>query len=322
VDRTNLIENWLKNQLDVGYIIEPASSDASFRSYFRIFDKNKTYILMDAPPDKESIKDFIKISKMLVNAGLEAPKVLSFSENLGLILMNDLGQDTFLDKLSDQNVTHLYGLARNSLISMQSKIETKDIKIYSNQLLTEEMNLFPDWYLAKYKNFKLEEKDVSSLNQLFILISGYIDSQPKYFVHRDYHSRNLMYPMKSGMPGILDFQDAVYGAASYDLVSLLKDAYIEWDEDVILDQVARYWEEAKKVGLISNLDFSDFYKEFEWTGVQRHLKILGIFSRLSIRDKKNQYLKNIPLIEKYLLNTTERYKELHVLRKILDKVIN
>ena len=149
MDRTNLIENWLKNQLDDGYIIEPASSDASFRSYFRIFDKDKTYILMDAPPDKESIKDFIKISRMLVNAGLEAPKVLSFSENLGLILMNDLGQDTFLDKLSDQNVTHLYGLARNSLISMQSKIETKDIKIYSNQLLTEEMNLFPDWYLAK-----------------------------------------------------------------------------------------------------------------------------------------------------------------------------
>jgi|TARA_B110000037_G_scaffold222896_1_gene300315 aminoglycoside/choline kinase family phosphotransferase len=321
VDRTNLIENWLKNQLDDGYIIEPASSDASFRSYFRIFDKDKTYILMDAPPDKESIKDFIKISRMLVNAGLEAPKVLSFSENLGLILMSDLGQDTFLDKLSDQNVTHLYGLARNSLISMQSKIETKDIKIYSNQLLTEEMNLFPDWYLAKYKNFKLEEKDVSSLKQLFILISGYIDSQPKYFVHRDYHSRNLIYPMGSGMPGILDFQDAVYGAASYDLVSLLKDAYIEWNEDVILDQVARYWEEARKVGLISNLDFSDFYKEFEWTGVQRHLKILGIFSRLSIRDKKNQYLKNIPLIEKYLLNTTARYKELHVLRKILDKVI-
>ena len=321
MDRTNLIENWLKNQLDEGYIIEPASSDASFRSYFRVFEKNKTYILMDAPPKKESIKDFIKISRILVNAGLEAPKVLSFSENLGLILMNDLGQDTFLDKLSDDNVTHLYGLARNSLISMQRKIETKDIKIYSNQLLIEEMNLFPDWYLAKYKNFKLEEEGISSLKQLFMLISEFIDSQPKYFVHRDYHSRNLMYPMESGMPGILDFQDAVYGAASYDLVSLLKDAYIEWDEDVILDQVARYWEEARKVGLISNLDFSDFYKEFEWTGVQRHLKILGIFSRLSIRDKKNQYLKNIPLIEKYLLNTTERYKELHVLRKILDKAI-
>ena len=165
--------------------------------------------------------------------------------------------------------------------------------------------------MSKYKNFKLEAEEIVSLKQVFNLIVEYIDSQPKYFVHRDYHSRNLMYPMESGMPGILDFQDAVHGPVSYDLVSLLKDAYIEWDEDVILDQV----------GLISILDFSDFYKQFEFTGVQRHLKILGIFSRLSIRDKKNQYLENIPLIEKYLLSTTERYKELHPLRKILDKAL-
>ena len=320
VDRTNLIENWLKNQLDESYTLEPASSDASFRRYFRVFGSDATYVLMDAPPEKESIKDFIKISELLVSAGLEAPKVLSFSEKLGLILMSDLGQDTFLDKLSDKNVNHLYGLARSSLISMQKKIESTDIKTYSSQLLTEEMNFFPDWYLFKYKNFKLEAEEFICLKQVFKLIAEHIDSQPKYFVHRDYHSRNLMYPMESGMPGILDFQDAVHGPVSYDLVSLLKDAYIEWDEDVILDQVARYWEEAKKVGLISNSDFSDFYKQFEFTGVQRHLKILGIFSRLSIRDKKNQYLENIPLVEKYLLSTTERYKELHVLRKILDKV--
>ena len=203
---------------------------------------------------------------------------------------------------------------KKSLISILKHLEKKhDIRFsYATNEIDDIHILTPN------ENFKLEEKDVSSLKQLFILISGYIDSQPKYFVHRDYHSRNLIYPMGSGMPGILDFQDAVYGAASYDLVSLLKDAYIEWDEDVILDQAARYWEEARKVGLISNLDFSDFYKQFEFTGVQRHLKILGIFSRLSIRDKKNQYLENIPLIEKYLLSTTERYKELHALRKILD----
>ena len=320
MDRTNLIENWLKNQLDESYTIEPASSDASFRRYFRVFGSDATYVLMDAPPEKESINDFIKISELLINAGLEAPKVLSFSEKLGLILMSDLGQDTFLDKLSDKNVNHLYGLARSSLISMQKKIESTNIKPYSSQLLTKEMNFFPDWYLFKYKNFKLEAEEFIYLKQVFKLIAEHIDSQPKYFVHRDYHSRNLMYPMESGTPGILDFQDAVHGPVSYDLVSLLKDAYIEWDEDVILDQVARYWEEAKKVRLISNSDFSDFYKQFEFTGVQRHLKILGIFSRLSIRDKKNQYLENIPLIEKYLLSTTERYKELHLLRKILDKV--
>jgi len=321
VDRTNLIENWLKNQLDESYTIEPASSDASFRKYFRVFGKYKTYILMDAPPEKESINDFMKFAKLLVNAGLEAPKLKSFSEDLGLILMSDLGQDTFLDKLSDKNANYLYGLARNSLISMQKKIDSKVMSIYSSQLLIEEMNLFPHWYLSKYKNLKLESKEVTSLKEVFILIADYIESQEKYFVHRDYHSRNLMYPLESGKPGILDFQDAVCGPVSYDLVSLLKDAYIKWDEDIILDQVARYWEEARKEGLISNSDFSNFYKEFEWTGVQRHLKILGIFSRLSIRDKKNQYLKNIPLVEKYLLNTTERYKDLHVIRKILDKVI-
>jgi len=322
VDRTNLIENWLKNQLDISFKVEPASSDASFRRYFRISTSNETYILMDAPPEKEPIKSFIEISKMLQFVDLKAPNILFFSEDLGFILMSDLGKNTYLDKFNDENLADLYGYARDTIIQMQKSIDTRKITNYSDQLMIQEMCLFNEWYISKYKGLKLDSEEKYTVNNIFKSIIIDVNSQPKYFVHRDYHSRNLMFLPGDNMPGILDFQDAVHGPLSYDLVSLLKDAYHELDEEFILDQSARYWEQAKKNNLIGNSDFSDFYKSFEWMGVQRHLKVLGVFARLSIRDKKNQYLDNIPLVEKYLMKTTERYKKLHPLRRILDKVIS
>jgi aminoglycoside/choline kinase family phosphotransferase len=182
------------------------------------------------------------------------------------------------------------------------------------------MVLFIDWYLKKYKKIELSNKQYEELVTCFEEISKKVFSQEKFFVHRDYHSRNLMI-QKSNNPGILDFQDALVGPITYDLVSLLKDAYIKWDEEIVLDHLVRYWEKAKSNNLITNLEFSNFYKDFECMGIQRHLKILGIFARLSVRDKKNQYLENIPLVERYLMDATERYRDFHQLRNFLGKVI-
>jgi len=319
VDRIEVIKKWIKTQLNQEFKLYLASSDASFRRYFRVVSNNKTYILMDAPPQLERIDQFVNITDKLVAAEINSPKIISFNTELGFILMTDFGSQTFLDVLDNNNSHKLYPKAIHSLLKMQTKVDSQGLQDYSEDLLVSEMALFPEWYLTKLKKFNLE--DQALLNNIFSFISKKILTQNKCFVHRDYHSRNLMF-IAEGEPGILDYQDAVEGPLTYDLVSLLKDAYIEWDEDFVLDQAVRYWEKAKKAGLIKNEDFSGFYEDFEWMGVQRHLKILGIFSRLSIRDKKDQYLKDIPLVEKYLMLTSERYKNLHPLRKILDKVIS
>ena len=319
MDRIEIIEKWLKIQLNQDFELAPASSDASFRRYFRIISNKKTFILMDAPPDLEKIDHFINITNKLIAADINSPKIICFDIELGLILMTDFGSQTFLDVLDSNNSNELYSKAILSLLKIQTKVNIKGLQNYSEDLLLGEMSLFPEWYLAKFKKFKFE--DQTELHEIFSLISKKTLTQNKCFIHRDYHSRNLMFIAENN-PGILDYQDAVVGPLTYDLVSLLKDAYIEWDEDFVLDQSVRYWEKAKQAGLIKNEDFSSFYEDFEWMGVQRHLKILGIFSRLSIRDKKNQYLKNIPLVEKYLMFTSERYKNLHPLRKILDKVVS
>ena len=319
MDRVESIKNWLKSQLNHNFSIESASSDASFRRYFRITSNNKTYILMDAPPNLERIDHFVNITNKLIAAEINSPKIVSLDTKLGFILMTDFGSQTFLDVLDGNNAYELYPKAIASLLKIQTKVNNKGLQDYSEKLLTSEMSLFTEWYVRKLKNFKLEDQD--TLSKIFSLISKKALTQNKCFVHRDYHSRNLMF-IPEGSPGILDYQDAVVGPLTYDLVSLLKDAYIEWDEDFVLDQAVRYWEKAKKAGLIKNEDFSSFYEDFEWMGVQRHLKILGIFSRLSIRDKKDQYLRDIPLVEKYLMFTSERYKNLHPLRKILDKVVS
>ena len=323
MDRVEIIENWLKTQLNQYFTIEPVSSDASFRRYFRIIVNNKTFILMDAPPDLERIDHFLNITKNLASAEINAPKIISFDTKLGLILMTDFGNQTYLDVLSGNKLgmfqQELYSAAIDSLLNIQTKVGPQELQDYSEELLISEMSLFPEWYLEKFKKFKLQDQEV--LYEIFSEITLEFLSQDNGFVHRDYHSRNLMF-IREGNPGILDYQDALWGPLSYDLVSLLKDAYIELDEEFVSDQVVRYWEKARNIGLIKNEDFSSFYEDFEWVGVQRHLKILGIFSRLSIRDKKDQYLKDIPLVEKYLMCTTERYESLHPLRRILDKVVS
>ena len=277
---------------------------------------------MDAPPKKESIQPFLEVANRLKDAQVNAPRIYAFDIELGVILIHDFGPTTYLDAISKDNANKLYRDAANSLICIQKNVDTKEMQHYDKNKLYEEMNLFVDWYLIKYKNIALSKADISTLDQFFKLIAKKASLQPQVFVHRDFHSRNLMFLADPKLnPGILDFQDALIGPITYDLVSLLKDAYVEWDEEFIIDQSVRYWDKAKKENLPIQGDFSKFYEDFELMGVQRHLKVLGIFSRLSIRDKKNQYLDDIPLVEKYLWNTIVRYKELFPLRNLLDKLI-
>ena len=318
--RIDLLKDWLSKKLEIDFSISTASSDASFRRYFRVKTIKDSFIVMDAPPQNESIEAFLKISQILNTINVNVPEIYEESDVLGFILMQDFGSDTYLDVLSDDNQQRLYGDSIDSLIQMQKLVKKGLCHSYTQKILLNEMTLFIEWYLKRYKKIELTNKENEMLLTCFEKISKKVLNQEKFFVHRDYHCRNLMI-QKSNNPGILDFQDALEGPVTYDLVSLLKDAYIEWDEEIILDHVIRYWEKAKINNLITNLEFSTFYKDFECMGIQRHLKILGIFARLSIRDKKNQYLENIPLVEKYLMDATERYRDFHQLRNFLDKVI-
>jgi len=318
--RIDLLKDWLSKKLEIDFSISTASSDASFRRYFRVKTIKDSFIVMDAPPQNESIEAFLKISQILNTINVNVPEIYEESDVLGFILMQDFGSDTYLDVLSDDNQQRLYGDSIDSLIQMQKLVKKGLCHSYTQKILLNEMTLFIEWYLKRYKKIELTNKENEMLLTCFEKISKKVLNQEKFFVHRDYHCRNLMI-QKSNNPGILDFQDALEGPVTYDLVSLLKDAYIEWDEEIILDHVIRYWEKAKINNLITNLEFSTFYKDFECMGIQRHLKILGIFARLSIRDKKNQYLENIPLVEKYLMDATERYRDFHQLRNFLDKLI-
>ena len=318
--RIDLLKGWLSKNLEINFSISAASSDASFRRYFRVKTIKDSFIVMDAPPQNESIEAFLKISQILNTINVNVPEIYEESDVLGFILMQDFGSDTYLDVLSDDNQQRLYGDSIDSLIQMQKLVKKGLCHSYTQKILLNEMTLFIEWYLKRYKKIELTNKENEMLLTCFEKISKKVLNQEKFFVHRDYHCRNLMI-QKSNNPGILDFQDALEGPVTYDLVSLLKDAYIEWDEEIILDHVIRYWEKAKINNLITNLEFSTFYKDFECMGIQRHLKILGIFARLSIRDKKNQYLENIPLVERYLMDTTERYQDFHQLRNFLDKII-
>ncbi len=323
MNRLDNINEWLKSHIDRNFSLEPASFDASFRRYFRVFEKDTSYILMDAPPGKEDIQPFLNVAQKMLDAKVNVPKIMAFNLALGTVLMQDFGSSTYLDVLDKNNASGLYGDATLALASLQKNINIHGIQQYDKKKLTEEMSLFIDWYLIKYKNLSLNKEDSTQIENSFRIIAEKVNSQPQVFVHRDYHSRNLMVLSdKKNNPGILDFQDALIGPITYDLVSLMKDAYIEWEEEFIIDQAVRYWEKAKKLDLKIQQDFSEFYEDFEWAGVQRHLKVLGIFARLSIRDHKDQYLKDIPLVEKYLWNTVIRYKELFPLRNFLEGVIH
>lgn len=319
-NRQQALQTWLVQALQKdNFTLTPASSDASFRRYFRIHFPEITLIAMDAPPPQEDCRPFVKVAQQLLTAGLNVPQVIAQNIEQGFLVLGDLGNDTYLSQLNQQTAPSLYQDATKALVKMQLASQPGLLPEYDEALLSREMQLFPDWYIAKHLNATLSEAQQQVLNKTFSVLNQNIIAQPKVTVHRDYHSRNLMVT-ESNNPGILDFQDAVYGPITYDLVSLLKDAYIAWEEELIIDWAVRYWQAAKKAGLPVSEDFSEFYRDFEWMGAQRHIKVLGIFARLYHRDGKDGYLKDIPLVMNYLRKVCERYVELRPMLRLLNEL--
>jgi N-acetylmuramate 1-kinase len=317
LDRKIQLNQWLTTVLpNQDFTLTTASEDASFRRYFRVHLSDKTLIAMDAPPPQEDCAPFVHIAKLLLDAGLNVPQVLAQDLTNGFLLLSDLGDATYLSVLNSENAPALYADATDALVKLQLATQADALPPYDHALLMREMQLFPDWYVNKHLARDLTVSECQNLQVSFELLAKNILAQGQVFVHRDYHSRNLM--ICKDNPGVLDFQDAVVGAITYDLVSLFKDAYIEWDEEQIIDWLVRYWEKARKAGLSVPADFSEFYRDFEWMGAQRHIKVLGIFARLSIRDGKDGYLKDMPLVLHYLRKVCARYVELRPMLRLLD----
>ena len=296
--------------------IAPASADASFRRYFRATFDNRTLIVMDAPPQHEDCRPFLHVAKLFEDAGTHVPHVYAQDLLQGFLLLSDLGNTTYLQALTAANARDLYGAATDALIRIQLASRDHELPPYDDALLLREMRLFPEWYIAKHLGITLSDAQNAKLETVFSRIIANNLAQPRVYVHRDYHSRNLM--VVEPNPGIIDFQDAVYGPITYDLASLFKDAYIRWEEAEIIDWLVRYWEKARKAGLPVHEDFSVFYRDYEWMAVQRHLKVLGIFARLYHRDGKDGYLKDLPLVMAYLRAACVRYIDLKPLLNLLD----
>jgi len=321
LDRAEQLRRWLETTLGSGdFSIAPASDDASFRRYFRIRrgDAQASLVAMDAPPDREDCRSFVHVAHLFAQAGVHVPEIRAQDLERGFLLLSDLGSTTYLDALDERSAGRLYGDALDALLRIQLASRPGVLPDYDRQLLERELRLFPDWYVARQLERELGAAQRETLEKAFSTLLANNLGQARVFVHRDYHSRNLM--VCEPCPGILDFQDAVYGPITYDLVSLLRDAYVAWEEERVIDWAVRYWEKARKAGLPVAGDFADFYRDFEWMGAQRQLKVLGIFARLSYRDGKDGYLKDQPLVMRYLQRTCERYRELAALARLLDEL--
>ncbi len=320
MQRQQLIQSWLETLFpNLSPVLTSASADASFRRYFRATLSNGDhYIVMDAPPQYEDCHPFILVAELFAAAGVNVPRVLQQDLAQGFLLLTDLGDTTYLSALNTANAHPLYMDAIDALIQIQSASRTGVLPEYDAALLSRELQLFPDWYVARHLGATLSDEQSRCVQTVFTRLLDNNLAQGRVFVHRDYHSRNLM--VTEPNPGVLDFQDAVFGPITYDLVSLFRDAYIEWDEEIVIDWVIRYWEKARRANLPVPADFGEFYRDFEWMGMQRHLKVLGIFARLCHRDGKDAYLENMPLVMKYVRRTAERYREFGPLLQLLDEL--
>jgi aminoglycoside/choline kinase family phosphotransferase len=320
LDRAEQLRRWLEETLgSAGFSLERASDDASFRRYFRIRrDGHAPLIAMDAPPDKEDCRPFLNVNRLFTAAGVHVPAVYAQDLRQGFLLLSDLGTTTYLAALNTESAARLYGDAFAALLRIQLASRPGVLAEYDRALLERELRLFPDWYVARQLGRSLDGREREALENGFAVLLQNNLAQPRVFVHRDFHSRNLM--VCEPGPGILDFQDAVFGPITYDLVSLLRDAYIAWEEERVIDWAVRYWEMSRRTGLPVAEGFADFYRDFEWMGAQRQLKVLGIFARLCHRDGKDGYLKDQPLVMRYLKRSCQRYRELLPLARLLDKL--
>ncbi len=306
-----------------------ASADASFRRYLRLDTQaGISLIVMDAPPDKENCEPFVKVAKLMQLAGLNAPEVLAWHEAQGFMLLTDLGDQTMMSAMDVKNpqANHaLYMQAVDALIAWQLSSQPGVLPPYDEALLNRELSLFPDWYLAQHRQIDVQGKMRDTLDSTFKMLVARNLASPSVFVHRDFMPRNLMMPTGSDAAlGVLDFQDAVYGPVTYDVASLMRDAFLSWEEDFVLDVTIRYWEKARKAGLLDfedwHQDFGVFYRAVEWMGLQRHLKVAGIFARLTLRDGKEKYLADSPRFIAYIRSTAARYIELRPLLRLIEEV--
>jgi N-acetylmuramate 1-kinase len=347
--RLNALKLWLLSlPQPLGLVLDSlvvASSDASFRRYLRIHTSTnaptkaptkaptnapESYVVMDAPPSHEDCKPFVAIAKQMRTAGVAVPEIIAADMDQGFLLLTDFGDTTFLSQVTNQEplaASLHYGSAITALIGLQKNVPCNDahwpLPPYNREVLLRELMLYPDWYISQHKKFTLSDKEKATLLASFELIIANNLAQPTVAVHRDYHSRNLMVLARAKSApdlGIIDFQDALNGPITYDLVSLLRDAYIEWPEPIVIDWAIQYWEQARKAGLPISDQFGEFYKDFEWMGLQRHIKVLGIFARLAIRDGKVRYTNDMPIVSKYCLAAAKRYGALKPLANLMLKI--
>ncbi len=340
--RQALFESWLAQVKDA-HGLEPssvrlASADASFRRYLRVdttgAHASKSLIIMDAPPALEDCKPFVHVANLMAQAGLNVPQVLAWQEDHGFMLLADLGAQTMKQviRAEDPPPLDLYLEAVETLIQWQLASREGVLPAYDKPLLLREMELFPHWYVGEHRHFTLDAAQRKTLDDAFEKIVANNLAWPSVYVHRDFMPRNLMVPAVQGGTtsadaspranklGVLDFQDAVYGPITYDIASLMRDAFLSWEEDFCLDVTIRYWEKARKAGLPVGSDFGEFYRAVEWMGLQRHLKVAGIFARLTLRDGKPQYLADTPRFIAYMRATCGRYMELKPLLRLIEKV--
>ena len=313
--RRAAVERWVAEQLaGAHFSLAPASEDASFRRYWRaLLADGRSYVVMDAPPDKEDCRPFVHVAGLLRAAGVNAPQIFAQDLSSGFLLLGDLGDTTYLQAINAQNAPRLFADATDSLIRWQLATRPGELPPYDEALLRREMNLFPEWYLGKHLRKKVQS---DSLETIFALLVKSALAQPAVYVHRDYMPRNLM--VCEPNPGVLDFQDAVLGPITYDVVSLFRDAFVSWEEEQVLDWTVKYWEKAKQAKLPVQADFGEFWRAFEWMGLQRHLKVLGIFARINYRDGKPKYLQDTPRFLTYARSVAKRYSALAPLGRLLD----
>jgi aminoglycoside/choline kinase family phosphotransferase len=322
--RRDAAQAWAAGQLNkelrgAPFTFTPASADASFRRYWRAtLADGHSYIVMDAPPEREDCRPFVRVAGMLHEAGVHAPRVLAQDLGQGFLLLTDLGTRTYLEELNPDNAAQLFGDAADALLRWQLATRPGTLPPYDEALLRREMNLFPEWYVGRHLQKTLSPAQGEALQTIFRRLVESALAQPVVYVHRDYMPRNLM--VCEPNPGVLDFQDAVIGPITYDAVSLLRDAFISWEEERVLDWTARYWEKAKRAGLPVAADFAEFWRAFEWMGLQRHLKVLGIFARINYRDGKPKYLTDTPRFIAYARATAKRYGALAPLTRLLDEL--
>jgi N-acetylmuramate 1-kinase len=297
--------------------LRPASIDASFRRYFRIDADGGSVVAMDAPPATEDSKPFVHVAALMKAAGLHVPDILASDPGQGFLLLTDLGSTTYLAALNERSAPQLFADAIDALIRWQ--LTTADeLPLYDEALLRRELRLFPDWYVARHLQRELTASQAQTLESICARIIDVCLAQPTVYVHRDYMPRNLM--VTEPNPGVLDFQDAVIGPITYDLVSLFRDAFISWEDDQVREWCEQYWRKALRARLPVPADFAQFWRDFEWMGVQRHLKVLGIFARIRYRDGKPHYLQDAPRFVGYVRSVAERYSELVPLLRLFDQL--